>query len=194
MRFRDILNFILNISEPHAVYFSVGAIFNLRGFLAFPRADTVGDAKFIADGFALRFFFFAEGGINGCHNHVGYILGTFLGKVQHGLEGLITKTAADQFVITVCIWCVQADRYSVDQTLEFRGDVSAVDQIAETVGVDSDWFVVSVFEIACHLQQNIDTFCWFTETAEDEFIEGSNIEIVKISDDFVVLWFAGQPQ
>ena len=83
-------------------------IFNLwecvdRRILAFPWTDTVSDAELITDSLTLRLFFFTEGCVNCCHHNVRNILGAFFGETQHGLERLITETAADQFVVTVCI-------------------------------------------------------------------------------------------
>ena len=49
-------------------------------------------------------------------------------------------------MVTVGIRCVQTDRNGVNQSFEIRCNVAAIDKIAETVGIDTDRFVVSFFK------------------------------------------------
>ena len=89
-------------------------------FLVLPWTDAVCHSQIFADLATLSLFFFGQCGIYCCQHHMWHILCCFFRKAKHSIEGLISKLAAHQFMITVCIRCIQADGDGLYQTFQFR--------------------------------------------------------------------------
>ena len=108
-----------------------------------------------------------------------YILGCLFCKAEHSVKGLISELAAHQFMIAVCIRCIQTDGDGIYQTFQFRRHISFPDQIRQTIRIDTNRLPIVFFYKLCDLQKGIQTFGWFPVSAENHFFILRHIEFRK---------------
>lgn len=103
-----------------------------------PGSNAVRNPKLVADSLTLHFFFMGNCCCHSAHDYIGNKFFNVLSKFQHGRECCFSVSASCKAEILFGIWGIEADRNSVDQPFEFRGNIPLVDEGSLAVRIYSN--------------------------------------------------------
>ena len=149
-----------------------------------PGANAIVHAEFIADGLAFCFILVGNGGIDGRHDHVWHVFTNFAREIEHALECGVAEFAANEFVVFVSVGRIQRNGNGIDDAFEFRGDITAVDEAALSVGVYTNRHIVAAFHFGCDLFEGFERACGLAESAENDFFVSVHVLFVESFHDF----------
>ena len=159
-----------------------------------PGANAVTYAEFIADGLAFRFVLVRNRGIDGRHDHAWHVFTNFAREIEHALECGVAEFASNEFVVFVSVGRIQRNGNGIDDAFEFRGDITAVDEAALSVGVYTNWHIVAAFHFGRDLFEGFERACWLAESTENDFFVRAHILFVESRHDFLERGLVLKPQ
>ena len=103
-------------------------------------------------------------------HHIGHIGLAMLGKGEHAFIGFHAKLCPGKFIVLLCGGSIEADGNCIKNPAEGRGNLVAIFQLAESIGIQPGSMLRIIFlHKMKKLHQSIQTKGGLTKTAEDNF-------------------------